>query len=79
MANTPAANTPVSLDKSLNTVMDSGTVTLSWDFVVLESWDKAGRAVIEVPKYYRPDLGEDIRCTLLDATKTVMEYLYCDF
>jgi len=58
--------------------MDEGSVSLTFDFAVLESWDKDGRAVVEVPKYYRPDLGEGLRCTLADATGVVLEELYCE-
>lgn len=79
VANTPAANTTVTLAKSMLNVMDEGTVTLSFNFAVLESWDKSGRAVVEVPKYYRPDLGEGLRCTLKDSTGLVLEELYCAF
>jgi len=63
----------------MTNVMDSGSVTLSFNFGVLEAWDKTGRAVLEVPKYYRPDLGEGLRCLLRDSEGVEMEQLYCDF
>ena len=43
----------------------------------MDTWDKSGRAVIEFPKYYRPDVGEGFRCTLTDATASFTEELYC--
>jgi len=58
--------------------MDEGAIALTWDFAVLESWDKAGRAVVEVPKYYRPDLGDGLRCSLRDAAGALLEELYCE-
>lgn len=75
--NTPGA-TVVTLAKSMTNVMDVGTVTLTFNFGVLETWDKSGRAVVEIPKYYRPDLGEGVRCTLLDAEGVALEELYCE-
>lgn len=63
-ANAPAASTTVTLAKSMTNVMDMGSVTLTFNFGVIESWDAAGRAVLEVPNHYRPELGESLRCTL---------------
>ena len=59
--------------------MDDGTVILSFDFGVITSWDGMGRAVVEAPKYYRPDLGENLRCCLKHANGTIMEELHCEF
>jgi hypothetical protein len=42
--------------------MDVGSVTLTFTLTVLETWDKSGRAVVDVPKSYRPDVGENVRC-----------------
>jgi len=77
-ANTPAANTTVTFNRSMTNVMDEGAISLTFDFAVLESWDKDGRAVVEVPKYYRPDLGDGLRCTLNDAAGVLLEELYCE-
>jgi len=76
--NTPAANTTVTFNRSMTNVMDEGAVALTFDFAVLESWDKSGRAVVEVPKYYRPDLGDGLRCSLNDAAGVLLEELYCE-
>lgn len=62
----------------MTNVMDSGTVTLTFTLALIDSWGKGGRAVVEVPKYYRPDLGEGLRCTLKDSTGAILEELYCD-
>jgi len=75
--NSPAAGTTVTFARSMTNVMDEGSVTLTFNFGVLESWDKDGRAVVEVPKYYRPDLGDGLRCTLKDSAGAVLEELYC--
>lgn len=72
-ANTPAASTTVTLAKSMTNVMDNGAVALSFNFGVLEEWGKTGRAVVEVPKYYRADLGEGLRCLLKDSTGVLLE------
>lgn len=43
--------------------MDTGTVTLTFTLTVLtDGWGKAGRAVVDVPKSYAPNLGENVRC-----------------
>lgn len=78
-ANTPAASTTVTFARTMTNVMDEGCVCLTFNFGVLESWDKSGRAVVEVPKYYRPDLGDGLRCTLMDSAGAVLEELYCAF
>lgn len=75
--NSPAAVTTVTFARSMTNVMDEGSVTLSFNFGVLEEWNKDGRAVVEVPKYYRPDLGDGLRCTLMDSAGAVLEELYC--
>lgn len=71
-ANTPAASTTVTLAKSMTNVMDIGSVTLTFNFGVLEEWGKTGRAVVEAPKYYRADLGDCVRCLLNDAATGVL-------
>ena len=77
-ANVPAANTTVTLAKSMFNVMDTGSVTLGFTFGVLTEWNSSGRAVVDVPKSYRPDMGENVRCQLCDANGTLMEELYCE-
>jgi hypothetical protein len=32
---------------------------------------------VDVPKSYRPDLGDNIRCQLADSAGAVLEELYC--
>lgn len=61
-ANTPAANTAVALSKSMFNVMDTGSVLFTFTLGVLTSWNSTGRATVDVPKSYRPDLGENVRC-----------------
>ena len=56
--------------------MDVGTVTITFTLSILTSWNKTGRAVVDVPKSYRPDLGENIRCELYKGTNK-LENLYC--
>lgn len=57
--------------------MDVGSVTFTFTLAVLTSWNKTGRAVVDVPKSYRPDLGENVGCSLWLLTEK-LEDLYCD-
>lgn len=61
-ANVPAANTTVTLAKSMHNVMDVGTVTLTFTLGVLTELDSHARLYVDVPKSYRPDLSEALRC-----------------
>ena len=86
-ADAPAASTAVALSKSFTNVMDTGTVTFTFTLAVLTSWNKTGRAVVDVPKSYRPDLGENVACSLWKAVAAAadgtaspdekLEDLYC--
>jgi len=76
-ANTPAANTTVTLAKSAFNVMDTGKVTLGFTLGVLTELTSTARIYVDVPKSYRPDLGE-FCCCLADANGTVLETLYCE-
>ena len=62
----------------MGNVMDIGFVTFTFNFGVISKWGKEGRAVVEVPKYYRADIGENVKCVLQDAFGTFMEALYCE-
>lgn len=76
-ANTPAANTTLTLAKSMNNVMDVGSVTLTWTLAVLTDLTQEARMYVDVPKVYRPDLGDNIRCSLQDADGAALEELFC--
>lgn len=62
MAAAPANSTTVALGKSMFNLMDTGSVTFTFTLGVLTSWNSTGRAYVEVPKSYRPDLGDNVRC-----------------
>jgi hypothetical protein len=63
--------------KSLTNVMDVGTVTFTFTLTVLTSWNKTGRAVVDVPKSYMPNVGENVGCSLWKGADK-LEDLYCD-
>jgi len=77
-ANTPAANTTVTLAKSMSNVMDTGSVTLGFTLGVLTELTSTARMYVDVPKSYRPDMGDMVRCQLADNTSVVLEELYCE-
>lgn len=77
-ANVPAANTTVTLAKSQFNVMDTGKVTLTFTLGVLTELTSTARMYVDVPKSYRPDLGEGGLCQLADAAGVVLENLYCE-
>ncbi len=43
--------------KTCVNTMDVGTVKFSVTLKTLEEWGATGRAFVEFPNYYRPDLG----------------------
>jgi hypothetical protein len=61
-ANVPAANTTVTLNKTMNNVMDVGTVTLGFTLGVLTELTSDARMYVDIPKSYRPNLGNIYRC-----------------
>lgn len=77
-ANVPAANTTVTLVKTMNNVMDVGSVTLGFTLGVLTELDSHARVYVDVPKSYRPDLGTDFRCQFRDAAGVVLEEVWCE-
>jgi len=77
-ANVPAANTTVTLAKSMFNVMDTGSVTLTFTLGVLTELDSHARLYVDVPKSYRPDLGSNIRCLFNDAEGVLVEEVFCE-
>lgn len=77
-ANTPAASTTVTLAKSMNNVMDTGSVTLTFTLGVLTELDSNARVYVDVPKSYRPNLGGNVRCMFNDAAGVLVEEVYCE-
>jgi len=73
----PANSTTVAFAKSMFNVMDTGSITFTFTLGVMASWNSTGRAYLEVPKYYRPDLGDGVRCQLT-TNGTLVEELYCE-
>jgi hypothetical protein len=77
-ANTPAASTTLTLAKSMNNVMDSGAVTLTFTLGVLTELTSNARMYVDIPKSYRPNLGNLFRCQLCDGEGEMMEELFCE-
>ncbi len=49
--------TEVALVQSYFNTMDQGTLKFTVTLKTLATWGKTGRAYIEFPNYYRPDIG----------------------
>jgi len=44
--------------------MDTGTINFVVKLNLIELWGITGRAYIEFPHYYRPNIGRGIICTI---------------
>ncbi|MDP6583600.1 MAG: hypothetical protein QF535_03010 [Anaerolineales bacterium] len=69
--------TKVTVAKTCVNLMDTGTVKFTVTLMTLEQWGKAGRAYIEFPNYYRPNLGRMVTCAVETTEGTFVEALYC--
>jgi hypothetical protein len=67
----------VKLKKICVNTMDTGIIRLLVTLKTLSEWGLKGRAFIEFPNYYRPDIGRKVTCILEDANEKVIETLYC--
>jgi hypothetical protein len=62
----------------MSNVMDNGAVVLGFTMGVLTELTSTARMYVDVPKSYRPDLGDNYRCQLFDPEGAFLEELYCD-
>lgn len=77
---TVVATTTVALVKGIKNTMDQGSLRFNCTFAKekgLTTWGATGRAYVEFPSYYRPNLGYAVTCSLEDKDKKHVENLYC--
>jgi hypothetical protein len=55
--NSSATATEVAVAKTCVNTMDTGTVKFTVTLKTLAEWGATGRAYIDFPNYYRPNLG----------------------
>lgn len=69
--------TEVAVAKTCVNTMDTGTVRFTVTLKTLAKWGSAGRAYVEFPNYYRPNLGRQVTCGVEDTAGAAVEALYC--
>ena len=43
----------------------------------LENWDKNGKALITLPTYYKPNIGESFSCFIIIDIYNTKEQIFC--
>ncbi len=69
--------TTVTVAKICVNTMDTGSVKFTVTLKTLESWGAAGRAYVDFPNYYRPNLGRMVTCAVEGTDGTVTEVVFC--
>lgn len=70
--------TLVTVAKTCVNTMDVGNVKFTVTLKTLETWGLAGRAYIDFPNYYRPNLGTWVTCGVEDTAGAAVEALFCE-
>jgi hypothetical protein len=70
--------TEVAVVKTCVNTMDTGSVKFTVTLKTLASWGMTGRAYVDFPNYYRPNLGRMVTCAVEGTDGTVTEAVFCE-